>query len=128
MLAIPLFIPVLLYLNSFASLSFTEITARSLVRQMVRAYALSDNPVSAQANTYKVLAIGGRAIGYSEDQIRSARVEIRCNSEPCWRPGGRIRIELSIESSSTAAGSSLIQLLHSSITKVSAEEYVSPWR
>jgi hypothetical protein len=128
MLAIPLFIPVLLYLNSFASLSFTEVTARSLVRQMVRAYALSDNAVSAETNTYKVLAIGGHALGYSEDQIRNARVEISCDAEPCWRPGVRVRIELRIPISSHTPANSAIHYGNTFITKVAAEEFVSRWR
>ena len=125
MLAIPLFIPIFLYLNSFASLSFTEITARSLVRQMVRAYALSDNPVSAETNTYKVLAIGGYALGYSQDQIRNSRVEISCDTEPCWRPGERVKIELRIPTRSHTPANATIHNDNSFITKVSADEFVS---
>ena len=120
MLAIPLFIPIFLYLNSFASLSYTEVTARSLVRQMVRAFAISENPQSAEENAFKVLKIGGAALGYSPDQISHASVEISCENQPCWRPGERVKIELRIANQEARTRQYL--------TVVSAQEYISPWR
>ncbi len=120
MLAIPLFIPIFIYLNTFASLSYTELTARTLVLQMVRAFAISDSAQSAEENVFKVLKIGGAALGYSPDQIERTRFEISCENQPCWRRGERVKIELRIPSNQEPAGQYL--------STVSAEEYVSPWR
>jgi len=119
-LAIPLFIPIFVYLNTFASLSYTELTARTLVRQMVRAFAISDSAQSAEENVFKVLKIGGAALGYSPDQVDRTTFEISCENQPCWRHGQRVIIELRIPSNQERSRQHL--------TTVSAEEYVSPWR
>ena len=47
-LAIPLFIPVLIYLNSFASVSGNEAVIRVMAREGVRAYAASDSDYSGR--------------------------------------------------------------------------------
>ena len=43
LLAIPLFLPISLFLNHFATLSNSELVARTLVRESLRAYVTSPN-------------------------------------------------------------------------------------
>ena len=42
-LAIPLFIPIFIYLNSFSSVSANEQIARSMAREVLRVYVISEN-------------------------------------------------------------------------------------
>jgi len=39
-LAIPLFIPIFIYLNSFSSISANEVIARSMAREVLRVYVI----------------------------------------------------------------------------------------
>mgnify|MGYP000939196656 FL=1 len=47
-LAIPLFLPVFLYLNSFSSISANEVIARSMAREVLRVYVISENDGAAR--------------------------------------------------------------------------------
>jgi Flp pilus assembly protein TadG len=47
-LAIPLFIPIFLYLNSFSSISANEVIARSMAREVLRVYVISENDGAAR--------------------------------------------------------------------------------
>ena len=58
-LAIPLFLPILLFLNHFATLSNSELVARTLVRESLRAYVTSPNNDVAPSRAWQVLTIGG---------------------------------------------------------------------
>ena len=42
-LAIPLFIPIFIYLNSFSSVSANEEIARSMAREILRVYVISES-------------------------------------------------------------------------------------
>ena len=42
-LAIPLFLPILIYISQFADVSAKEINGRNLVREVVRAYVTSED-------------------------------------------------------------------------------------
>ena len=47
-LAIPLFIPIFIYLNSFSSISANEVIARSMAREVLRVYVISENDGAAR--------------------------------------------------------------------------------
>jgi Flp pilus assembly protein TadG len=47
-LAIPLFIPIFIYLNSFSSISANETIARSMAREVLRVYVISENEGAAR--------------------------------------------------------------------------------
>jgi hypothetical protein len=47
-LAIPLFIPVFMYLNHFSSISVNEEIARSMAREVLRVYVLSEDESAAR--------------------------------------------------------------------------------
>lgn len=116
-LAIPLFLPIFIYLTQFADLSDSEMKARSLVRQVVRAYVASQSVDDAQQRANFVLNFGAREMGIPDQEIASMRLRFTCSTDPCLAPGARVRANLTLDSST----------LHRSV-QVSAQEYVSPWQ
>ena len=116
-LAIPLFVPILIFLNNFSELSSSEILARNLVRESLRAYVTSDNPLFANFRAEETLRIAARESGLSQDQISSMNLSFNCSQIPCLSPGGRVQATLKMR-------------LHSQSREVSAQaiEYISPWQ
>jgi hypothetical protein len=62
-LALPLFVPVIIFLSQFAVLSNDEFIVRTLARESVRAYILSANDLSATANARNTMNTGARELG-----------------------------------------------------------------
>lgn len=116
-LAIPLFLPIFIYLTQFAELSNLEIQARSLVRQIVRAYVASESLDDAQSRASVVLNYGASRMGFSQSDITSMRLTFSCSADPCLTPGARVRGNLLLTSPVTHR-----------LVQVSAQEYVSPWQ
>ena len=116
-LAIPLFVPILIFINNFSELSSSEILARNLVRESLRAYVTSDNPLFADFRAEETLRIAARESGLSQDQISSMNLSFNCSQIPCLSPGGRVQATLKMR-------------LHSQSREVSAQaiEYISPWQ
>ena len=116
-LAIPLFVPILIFINNFSELSSSEILARNLVRESLRAYVTSDNPLFANFRAEETLRIAARESGMSQDQISSMNLSFNCSQIPCLSPGGRVQATLKMR-------------LHSQSREVSAQaiEYISPWQ
>ena len=116
-LAIPLFLPIFIYLTQFAELSHSEIKARSLVRQIVRAYVASETLDDARSRAEIVLNYGASRMGFSQSDITSMRLTFSCSADPCLTPGARVRGNLTLTS-----------LTSHRVVQVSAQEYVSPWQ
>jgi Flp pilus assembly protein TadG len=116
-LAIPLFLPIFIYLTQFAELSNTEIESRSLVRQIVRAYVSSQSLDDARSRAEIVLNYGAGRLGFSQSEISAMRLTFSCSADPCLTPGARVRGNLTLSSLSSHR-----------VVRVSAQEYVSPWQ
>lgn len=116
-LAIPLFLPIFIYLAQFAELSNSEIKARSLVRQIVRAYVASESTDDARSRANVVLSYGAERLGFSSSDITSMRLNFSCSADPCLTPGARVRGTLTLAVSASQR-----------VVQVSAQEYVSPWQ
>lgn len=116
-LAIPLFLPIILYLTQFAEVSNAELKARSLIREVVRAYVSSENLGEAQENSHLVLTYGATKLGFTPDEIAGMKITFLCSASPCLVPGSRVRSDLEFRLSRT----------HRRVL-VSAQEYVSPWQ
>lgn len=116
-LAIPLFLPIIIYLTQFAEVSNVETKARSLVREVVRAYVASENANSAEESANLLLGYGAERLGFSENEIAGMRMTFVCSANPCLTPGGRVRGDLHFD----------LPITHRQV-RVSAQEYVSPWQ
>ena len=116
-LAIPLFLPIFIYLTQFADLSNSEIESRSLVRQIVRAYVSTQSLDDARSRAEIVMNYGAGRLGFSQSEISAMRLTFSCSANPCLTPGARVRGNLILSSPSSHR-----------LVSVSAQEYVSPWQ
>lgn len=115
-LAIPLFIPLFIFINSFASISDGQDSLRTLAREAARGFVTSSNDEIAFGVAHEIVSRGGEILGYG-DAVRNGELamHIACSVRPCISPNSSIRITLTY--------------LQKENRKISASaiEYVSPW-
>ncbi len=112
-LALPLFIPIFIYLGHYASISDQESVLRTLAREMSRAVVTSENDEVAERVAEEVFSKGGEVLGLGEAiSSGSLSFTLQCNSKPCISPNKEIVISIFSESLKRT---------------ISAVEYVSPW-
>lgn len=95
-LAIPLFIPIFLYLNIFATHSDLRNIAEDSARQAVRSYWASTNILFAYSNARKTAEITAREMGASEEVISSMELHYSCGKLVCWGPDTTLTITVSL--------------------------------
>ena len=115
-LAIPLFIPIFIYLNSFSSMSANEQIARSMAREVLRVYVISENDGAAQEISGRAAQLLARQWQLSDTEVASLRTSMDCSHFPCLTANGRIRLTLSFIDDETQRKVS-----------ASAQEHLSPW-
>ena len=115
-LAIPLFIPIFIYLNSFSSVSANEQIARSMAREVLRVYVISENDGAAQEISGRAAQLLARQWKLSEAEVASLRTRMDCSHFPCLTANGRIKLTLSFIDDETQRRVS-----------ASAQEHLSPW-
>ena len=115
-LAIPLFIPIFIYLASFASLSGNEAIVRTLAREALRAYVVSENDHAGREVSAQALAVIADHLGLTDGEIDTLSARYQCSKNPCLSANGRIRLTISfIDSRSRRT------------IEASAQEHISPW-
>ena len=117
LLALPLFIPILIFLGQFSAISSHEMALQTLTRESLRSYIESNNDKSGEALIRQVIEVGGKNLGLSQQEIRAINVEMKCSKSPCHQPNGRVRITLRMDPS----------VSHGRIIEAAAQEYFSPW-
>ena len=117
LLALPLFIPILIFLGQFSTVSSNEMVLQTLVRESVRSFVESSNDASGEVLVHQVIEVGGRNLGLTEREIEAVDIEMMCSKSPCHLPNGRVRITLTMDPS----------VNHGRIVKAAAQEYFSPW-
>ena len=116
-LAIPLFIPIFINLNSFASLSANEAIVRVMARDGVRAYAASDSDHSGRVVSEQAILLIAQNLGLTSKEINTIDVNYECSRLPCLSANSRIRLTISyIDSKSLRT------------IEASAQENISPWK
>jgi hypothetical protein len=115
-LAIPLFIPIFIYLNSFSSVSANEQIARSMAREVLRVYVISENDGAAQEISGKAAQLLARQWKLSDTEVASLRTTMDCSHFPCLTANGRIKLTLFFIDDETQRKVS-----------ASAQEHLSPW-
>lgn len=115
-LAIPLFIPIFIYLNAFSSLSSNETIARSMAREVLRVYVISENEGAARDLSGKAVQLLARQWGLSDVEQESLRTQMDCSHLPCLSANGRIKLTLRFTDEETGREIS-----------ASAQEHLSPW-
>jgi hypothetical protein len=115
-LAIPLFIPVFLYLNHFSSVSVNEEIARSMAREVLRVYVISDNDsiaLNLSAEATKLLAQQWKL---TDSEVSSLRTHLECTHLPCLSANGRIKLTVTFKDEQSGR-----------VVSASAQEHLSPW-
>jgi len=116
-LALPLFIPIFIFLGQFSVVSSHEMVLQTLARESLRSYIESSNDQTGEALIREVIEIGGKNLGLSHQEIAAIDVEMTCSKSPCHQPNGRVRITLTMDPS----------VSHGSTIQAAAQEYFSPW-
>ena len=115
MLGIPLFLPVLLYLNQFSSLSWAEETTRVIARETLRAYISSSDDGDGQYVASQAVHIIGLARGLSQRENDSISLSFSCSKQPCLSPSSVVKIKVSMK------------LDDGRTVEAIAQEHLSPW-
>lgn len=115
-LAIPLFIPIFIYLNQFSSVSVNEEIARSMAREVLRVYVISENEFAAQNLSGKATNLLAQQWKLTDSEISSLRIRMDCTRFPCLSANGRIKLTISFTDEQTGR-----------IVSASAQEHLSPW-
>ena len=115
-LAIPIFIPVFIYLNQFSSVSVNEEIARSMAREVLRVYVISENEFAARNLSGKATNLLARQWKLTNSEISSLRIRMDCTRFPCLSANGRIKLTISFTDEQTGR-----------IVSASAQEHLSPW-
>jgi hypothetical protein len=115
-LAVPLFIPILIYLGNFASVSGNEEIVRVLAREGLRAYAVSESDHSGRQMSAQAITVIAQHLGLSASEIATLTSQYECSENPCLSPNGEIRITVSFVDART----------HRTI-EASAQEQMTPW-
>ena len=116
-LAIPLFIPIFIYLNQFASLSGNEAIVRVLAREGVRAYVASDSDHAGREVSAQALSVIATHLGLTASEIGTLSARYQCSKSPCLSANSRIRITVSY-----------VDAQSHRMIEASAQEHVSPWK
>jgi len=115
-LALPLFVPVIIFLSQFAALSNDEFIVRTLARESVRAYILSANDLSATLNARNTMKAGARELGLQEERINDLSFTVDCAGILCITPDNKVEITITLRSQDGK-----------SVSTATARETVSPW-
>jgi Flp pilus assembly protein TadG len=115
-LALPLFVPVIIFLSQFAALSNDEFIVRTLARESVRAYILSANDLSATINARNTIKTGAQKLGLKEERIKDLNFTVDCAGLLCISPDNKVEITITLRSQNGKH-----------ISTATARETVSPW-
>lgn len=115
-LAIPLFIPIFIYLNHFSAVSANEEIARSMAREILRVYVISENDDAARNLSGKATELLARQWHLTDSEVASLRTRMDCSRFPCLTADGRIKLTISFTDEQTGR-----------VVSASAQEHLSPW-
>ena len=115
-LAIPLFIPIFIYLNQFSSMSVNEEIARTMSREVLRVYVLSENDKQAQELSVKAMQVMAQKMGLKSSEIKSLLIKTQCSHEPCLHADGKIQLTISFRDEITGR-----------MISASTQQHLSPW-
>lgn len=99
LIALPLFIPALLFFVSISQVSRAEMEASMLAREALKAFVSSDNDAEAHLRT-RLLLSQYSELTASERKTRSSlnslseRYSISCSTYPCIQPGTQVELTL----------------------------------
>ena len=115
-LAIPLFIPVFIFLNNFTSISANEEIARAMAREVLRVYVISENDSAAKDLSTRASKLLASQWRLTDSEIASLRTSMDCSKFPCLSANGKIKLTITFIDGRTGR-----------VISASAQEHLSPW-
>jgi Flp pilus assembly protein TadG len=104
--ALPLFVPLVIYLTSVNQSSEIQYEARNFARQIARAYVTSPSQELTEARVLAVTAVFAKS-SFATNRINSLpKIEISCNLSPCLSPNGKVEVKVFLTSTLTGRGAS----------------------
>jgi Flp pilus assembly protein TadG len=97
LLALPLFVPIAIFLVSVDSGSTINFETRNLSRQIARAYVSGTDQVNAEARVSAVLSVFHDQFGRLNGVNLIPTIEITCSDNPCLSTGGSVEITVIME-------------------------------
>lgn len=99
LLALPLFIPALLFFISMASISKSEMNASMLAREALAAFTSSENDLEGHYRTQLLLDFYSNSTpassnGSTPNPDEIIKYSIRCATTPCIQPGSAVEMTL----------------------------------
>jgi len=108
--ALPLFVPLVIYLTSVNQVSEIQYEARNFARQTARAYVTSPTQDLTNARMFSVLEVFVKN-SFTTNRIDShPEIEISCTLNPCLTPNGKIKVKvvlISISSGKSASATAI---------------------
>ena len=104
--ALPLFVPLIIYLTSINQSSQIQYEARNFARQLARAYVTSPGPELTEA---RILAVKEVFVSnsFATNKIDvSPKIEISCSLNPCLTPNGKVYVTVHLNSIFSGASAS----------------------
>lgn len=115
-LAIPLFIPIFIFLNHFGSVSANEEIAQAMAREVLRVYEISENDSAARELSSRATTLLAKQWQLRDSEVSSLRTSMDCSKFPCLTANGKIKLTISFTDAKTGR-----------IISASAQEHLSPW-
>ena len=103
MIALPLFVPLAIYLNSVGSAAQSSTDLQNVVRQVARAFTTSPSEELASVRANEVLSVYQNQILPSHGSRAQLSLSISCESSPCLTPDSKVRVTISESPSGRSA-------------------------
>ena len=101
-IAIPLFIPLILYFGVMNGKTQEAFNLHNLARQVARAYVTTPDPSLAEARVNAVLDASLRQSNSAASR-GTITYRVDCSADPCLTPDARVKITLHVEPSGQSA-------------------------
>lgn len=99
LIALPLFVPALLFFVSISQVSRAEMEASMLAREALKAFVSSENDAEAHSRTRLLLSQYSQLGASDRESISSGnslsdQYSISCSASPCIQPGAQVELTL----------------------------------
>ncbi|CAN2244846.1 hypothetical protein MCEMZLE22_01200 [actinobacterium SCGC AAA044-D11] len=104
--ALPLFVPLIIFLTSINQSAQIQYEARNFARQIARAYVTSSSQELTSARIQAVTEAFA-ATSFASNKIDlPPKIEIHCSLNPCLSPNGKVEVIVSITSANSGRSAS----------------------
>ena len=109
MIALPLFIPLALFLNTVNGSTQSSLELENIARQVARAFTTSPSEALTLQRANEVLAVYQNQILPSHGSREQLSFSVNCESQPCLTPNAKVHI--TITSQPSGRNASAIQIV-----------------